>query len=155
MTKILFVCLGNIIRSPAGEEILRQKAKSRQNDAITVASCGVGDWHVGQLPHETMRRKAKERGYDLQSRAQTFHPLFFSEYDYILAADRTILEELLSQAPDEESKKKIFLITAFSKKFRDRDVPDPYFGDEQLFHHALDILEDSCDGLLEAMQEKE
>lgn len=145
---ILFVCLGNICRSPAAEEILRQMAKESPSLQLQVESCGLGEWHAGSLPDERMRQKAKERGLNLCSRARGFRFEFFSQFDYLLAADRKVLSSLTEAAPPEHVKK-IYLITALSKNYPHLDVPDPYHRGNQAFDEVLNILEDACQGWLE------
>lgn len=149
MTSVLFVCLGNICRSPAAEGILRHKA--RQNPLLAnlrVASCGVGDWHVGHLPNEKMRETSQLRGIVLTSRAQLFKPEFLDEFDYILAADREVLFDLHRHARDTAQKSKIHLMSVHSSLYPGEDIPDPYFGGQEGFELVFDMLEDCCDGLL-------
>lgn len=149
MKKIMFVCLGNICRSPAAEAILRHLLeKEGLKTTIEAESSGIGDWHIGHLPDERMRAAAKDRGYALNSRAKLFDKTYFDEFDYILAADHEIMEHLHRFAETPEHKAKIHLITAFGKSFRNQVIPDPYFGGESGFDHILDILEDACIGLL-------
>lgn len=149
MTAILFVCLGNICRSPAAEGVLRQlAAQDPQFAGLHIESCGLGDWHVGQLPDARMREFAKTRGLILSSRAQRFRPSFFERFDYILAADREVLNDLYQFARTPEQKAKIHLMTAFATSFKDEDVPDPYYSGDAGFELVLDMLEESCTGLI-------
>lgn len=152
-TSVLFVCLGNICRSPAGEGVLRHMAK-RQGVEIEVASCGLGDWHVGQLADDRMRRAANERGIVLAGRAQVFQEGFFDAFDYILAADRTVFEDLNRIAVKPSQKVKIYLMTAFSQSYHNQEVPDPYYGGSADFDFVLDIMQDACEGLLEEIKKK-
>lgn len=149
MTSILFVCLGNICRSPAAEGLLRHKAEplSEFKD-LHIESCGLGDWHVGQLPDPRMRDAIKNRGIILSSRAQRFRPSFLDRFDYILAADKEVLKDLYHFAHTSEHKAKIHLMTAFGITFKGEEVPDPYYGGDAGFELVLDMLEDACDGLL-------
>lgn len=151
MHSILFVCLGNICRSPAGEGVLR-KMSQEKNSEIHVESCGLGDWHTGNLPDERMRESAKKRGYILSSRAQRFKDEFFDRFDLILAADRKVLHELFKYADHPDHKSKIHLITHFSPCYQDQDVPDPYYQGEAGFEHVMDMIEDACEGLLESLK---
>lgn len=141
---ILFVCLGNICRSPAAEGILKHISKERSLD-LYVASCGLGEWHVGELPDRRMRQAAKNRGIILDSRAQSFKASFFEDFDYIMAADQEVLETLRSWT---KNTKKLHLITHFSNKYKGKDIPDPYYGDGAGFEHVLDMLEESCEALI-------
>lgn len=156
MKAIMFVCLGNICRSPAAEAILRHMAaQSGFEEELKVQSSGLGDWHIGQLPDERMRDTAKLRGLSLSSRAQQFKLPFFEEYDYILAADREVLHELQRHAAHPSHKAKIHLITAFSPTYRDQEVPDPYYQGDAAFDLVLDMLEDSCQGLLDHIKKNQ
>lgn len=144
---ILFVCLGNICRSPAAESILRHLAK-KENVDLHIESCGLGDWHEGCLPDERMREASKNRGFLLTSRAQKIQPDFFDRFDLIFVADQKIMNELYKFAPKPEHKAKMHYITHFSTAFRGAEVPDPYYEGEAGFEHVLDILEDSCEGII-------
>lgn len=155
MPSIMFVCLGNICRSPAAEGILRHLAeKNKDIHNIHVRSCGVGSWHIGQLPDERMRDIAKRRGIILSSRAQQFHRDHFEEFDYILVVDHGVLNTLYQYAETPEHKAKIHLITAFSTSYQDEEIPDPFYSGEAAFDLVLDMLEDSCQGLLEHLKKK-
>lgn len=150
MFSVLFVCLGNICRSPAGEGILLSMAAKRGlGGDVEVESCGTGAWHVGELPDERMRKAALNRGLDLQSRGQQFERNFFDRFDYVLAADRVVFQDLCDLAGVKSKKDKVYLMTHFSKRFKGEDVPDPYFGDGEGFDEVLDMLEESCEGLLD------
>jgi protein-tyrosine phosphatase len=150
MISILFVCLGNICRSPAAEGVLIHLAKQNNPPMdIYVESCGLGSWHKGQLPDERMRIAAKARGIVLTSRAQPFHPDFFEKFDYILAADNSVMYELHKWAKIPEHKAKIHLITRFSPSYYNQEVPDPYYYGQAHFEQVLDMLEDSCRGILD------
>jgi protein-tyrosine phosphatase len=147
MKSILFVCLGNICRSPAGEAILKELAK-KKGITLRIESCGLGEWYVGQLPDHRMRQAASDRGFILASRAQQFTPSFFDQFDLILALDREILNDLYKYAESVEQKAKIQLATAFSSSYKDQDVPDPYYGGRADFDLVLDMLEDICEEIL-------
>lgn len=149
MVAILFVCLGNICRSPAAQGIFEnQTSKDPAFSDIHVESCGMGDWHVGQLPDPRIRVAAKNRGVILASRAQLFDPSFLERFDYILAADHEVLRDLYRFAMSPEHKAKIHLMTVFSNLYKDQEIPDPYYGGDMGFELVLDMLEDSCQGLL-------
>ncbi len=150
---ILFVCLGNICRSPCAEGVLLQKAKEAVPPInLSVASCGLGDWHAGQLPDERMRKTAEYRGITLVSRAQGFKPEFFENFDYILAADNSVMIQLHRWALEPEHKGKIHLLTKYSKTFNGEEIPDPYYGDQGEFEHVMDMIEEACSGLLEHLR---
>lgn len=150
MTAVLFVCLGNICRSPAAEAILRHMAnKDNIAQDLHIRSCGLGSWHTGQMPDARMQEVAKRRGFIMSSRAQQFQSEFFDRFDFILVADHEVLNVLYRYAIKPEHKSKLHLITAFSSSYKDEEIPDPYYGSEPSFELVLDMLEDSCEGLLE------
>lgn len=153
MIRVLFVCLGNICRSPAAEAIFHNLVvkENLSNDVIAV-SCGIGDWFLGQMPDPRMREAASERGLALTTKAKPFLVNYLDEFDYILAADRSILEFLHSQAKIPEHKAKIHLMTAFGTAFRGVSIGDPFYKEELAFQHMLDILEDACEGLLKEVR---
>lgn len=156
MKAVMFVCLGNICRSPAAEGILRHMASEKGlGSELHIKSCGIGDWHIGQLPDERMRDTAKLRGIDLSSRAQQFKPDFFEEFDFILAADHEVLRDLYHYAGTPSHKAKIHLITAFSSTYKDQEIPDPYYQGDAAFDLVLDMIEDSCEGLLAYISSQE
>lgn len=154
MVKIIFVCLGNICRSPAAEGVLKQMAEDEGLD-VHVESCGIGDWHIGALPDSRIRAAAKARGIVLSSRAQKFQEEHLNSFDYILAADHEVLEHLHYFAKTPQQKAKVHLITAFSKAFHDESIPDPYYGGDAGFEHILDILEDACAGLIQEIKKSQ
>jgi protein-tyrosine phosphatase len=148
MTKIMFVCLGNICRSPAAEAILKQMVDQDENlEHVEVDSCGMGDWYRGKSADERMREAAKLRGYDLAGRAKQFLPAYFEECDLILAADHEVLTMLHSHATELEKKSKIHLMTNWSENYKNQEVPDPYYYGVSAFDMVLDIIEDACEGL--------
>ncbi len=154
MVEVLFVCLGNICRSPAAEGMLRHvAAKDPLANKINVKSCGLGSWHVGQLPDARMQEVAKRRGLILSSRAQQFRSDFFDRYDYILVADKEVMNVLYQYAATPEHKAKLHLITVYSSCYQGQEIPDPYYGGEAGFEMVLDMLEDSCEGLLEHIRQ--
>lgn len=150
MTSVLFVCLGNICRSPAAEGVLRHMALNEPKmQNLYVRSCGLGSWHAGQLPDIRMQEAAKRRGLVLTSQAQEFQLEFFDRFDYILVADHKVINVLYQYAKSPEHKAKLHLITAFSKSYLNQEIPDPFYGGEPMFELVLDMLEDACEGLIE------
>lgn len=148
MPSVLFVCLGNICRSPAAEGMLKKMAKEAGVEDLIVESRGLGDWHEGQLPDERMRTAACERGIVLSMRAKQIQFSDFEEYDYLFAASQPVLTELLQYAKTPKQKLKVKLITVYSKSYPEQDIPDPYYRDAADFELVLDMLEDSCRGIL-------
>ena len=154
ISSILFVCLGNICRSPAAEGLLKHMLKEEPKlHHLHVESCGLGNWHVGQLPDERMRDAAKLRSVVLSSRAQQFDLSFLDRFDLILAADHEILNELYRHAKSPKHKAKIRLITAFSKCYPNENIGDPFYQGDAAFERILDIIEDSCEGLIAYLKE--
>lgn len=149
MVSVLFVCLGNICRSPAAEAMLRDlHMKQGEPYGLYIESCGLGDWHVGRLPVEEMRQAAAKRNVMLSSRAQQFTPGFFERFDYILAADQPVLQELYRIAKSPEQKAKVHLMTEYSTGYFREEIPDPYAQANMAFELVLDMLEDACVGIL-------
>ena len=147
MKSVLFVCLGNICRSPAAEGILKHMAQ-KENFELHIESCGLGDWHQGHLPDERMREATQNRGITLHSRAQKIQPEFFDTFDLIFVADNKVMKELYKYAVLPDHKNKLHLITHFSGSYRNEEIPDPYYEGEAAFERVLDMLEDSCSGIL-------
>jgi protein-tyrosine phosphatase len=142
---ILFVCTGNICRSPTAEGVFRSLAEKAGLD-LRIESAGLGDWHVGQPPDERAQHHAKGRGYDLSAqRARQVRLRDFDDFDLILAMDRGHLRALERMAPPKH-RAKIRLFAA------DRDVPDPYYGGADGFEQVLDLVEDQCASLLEELK---
>jgi protein-tyrosine phosphatase len=151
MPSVLFVCLGNICRSPAAEGILRHLGEKVAMSDLHVESCAVGDWYTGSLPDPRMQKVAKGRGYSLTSRARPFDPSFFETFDYILAADDDVLEQLHDRAKSPAHRAKIYLMTHFSTVYHNQPVPDPYYKGGDGFEQVMDMLEESCEALLKAI----
>jgi protein-tyrosine phosphatase len=142
---ILFVCTGNICRSPTAEGVFRSLAEKAGLD-LRIESAGLGDWHVGLPPDERAQHHAKGRGDDLSAqRARQVRLRDFEDFDLILAMDRGHLRALERMAPPKH-RAKIRLFAA------DRDVPDPYYGGADGFEQVLDLVEDQCASLLEGLK---
>lgn len=153
-TRILFVCLGNICRSPAAEGILKHLVAQDPSLRISATSCGIGDWHIGQGPDWRMREAASARGIALCGRAQQFQQPFFDQYDYILASDKEVLRDLYHYAETPEQKSKISLMTQFSRNYKGQEIPDPYYRGRGEFDLVLDMLQDCCEGLLDHIRKE-
>ncbi|MEW6062034.1 MAG: low molecular weight protein-tyrosine-phosphatase [Bacteroidota bacterium] len=144
--KILFVCLGNICRSPAAEGVMRKKTEKLP---IEIDSAGTADYHIGELPDPRMRSHASKRGYTLNHRARQFDPENdFDRFDLILAMDKSNWRELQRMDRKKQYIHKLKMMTDFCSKFNVDEVPDPYYDGPEAFEYVLDILEDACDGLL-------
>lgn len=149
--RLLFICLGNICRSPAAEGVMKAKVHAAKlDDMFYIDSAGIGDWHVGQLPDSRMRERGARRGYRLDSRARQIRQSDFADFDLLLVMDRENYRIVTSKAPDEESRQKVRMFTDYLQEHKNTDiVPDPYYGDLSDFDYALDLIEDACEGLLE------
>lgn len=147
---VLLVCMGNICRSPTAEGVLREKARQAGLEArLRIDSAGTHDYHVGSPPDPRARQAALGRGYDLSAlRGRQVADEDFQRFDYILAMDRDNLANLLARCPA-ELRHKVRLFLSFSRRFADREVPDPYYGGSRGFEEVLDMVEDAVEGLLE------
>ena len=153
--KILFVCLGNICRSPSAEAVFTsQVEKAGLAKKYVIDSAGTGGWHVGKPADSRMKKHAGDRGYNLASIGRQFDPESdFDNYDLIIAMDDENVQTLKGLARNTDDLNKIHKMTDFSKEWRYTEVPDPYYGGEDGFELVLDLLEDACEGLLEATKD--
>ena len=152
--KILFVCLGNICRSPAAEGIFKQKIKDRDlENLFVVDSAGTGGWHVGNLADRRMRETALSRGIELTSRSRKIDHNDLYEFDHILVMDKDNLNAVKSLIKDHTYpiNSKIKLILSYSKKLQLDEVPDPYYGGQNGFESVLDLLDDAIDELIDSL----
>jgi protein-tyrosine phosphatase len=151
--RILFVCSGNICRSPSAEAVFKAKVENEGLYTIfDIDSAGTGPWHAGEPADSRMKRHAKKRGYNLTSLARQFKPeKDFDRFDFIIAMDDENVEDLKVVARDEKDLAKISKMTDYSKAYNYNIVPDPYYGGDEGFELVLDLLEDASDGLLEAV----
>ena len=152
--KILFVCLGNICRSPAAEGIFKKKIKDRElENLFVVDSAGTGGWHVGNLADRRMREAALSRGIELTSRSRKIDHNDLYEFDHILVMDKDNLNAVKSLIKDNTYpiNSKIKLILSYSKKSQLDEVPDPYYGGQKGFENVLDLLDDAIDELIDSL----
>ena len=155
-TKVLFICLGNICRSPAADGVMHHLVEQQGlSDLFEIDSAGIGNWHVGDLPDRRMRQCGQLRGYRFDHRARQIHTDDFAQFDYIIGMDHenmTALQHLKSQAANRGEDRATLLCLAdfLSAKYKGQaTVPDPYYGSQKDFEFALDLIEDACAGLLE------
>jgi len=148
-TKVLFVCMGNICRSPTAEGVFRDKMrKTGMEKQIEIDSAGTHDYHAGSAPDARAQKAAQEHGYDLSKlRGRQVSDQDFAVFDYVLAMDRDNLNNLLRRCPP-QYKHKVKLYLAFSRRFPNLNVPDPYYGGNKGFKQVLEMVEDAADGLL-------
>jgi protein-tyrosine phosphatase len=147
--KILFVCLGNICRSPAAEGIME---KMSEGLSLEIDSAGTAGYHIGALPDARMRSHASKRGYPLNSRSRKFNPAVdFDKFDMIIAMDKENLRDLQSMDKEKQYQEKLSLMTDYCQKITADEVPDPYYGGPEGFEYVIDILEDACGGLLKEL----
>ena len=152
--KILFVCLGNICRSPAAEGVFKQKLKERDLEKLFVVdSAGTGGWHVGNLPDPRMLKTALSRGIELNSRSRKIEESDLYEFDHILVMDNDNLDAVKSLIKDHKNpvNSKIKLILSYSKNSQLKEVPDPYYGGQNGFDKVIDLLDDAMDGLIDSL----
>ncbi len=148
---ILFVCLGNICRSPAAEGIMQKEIlRNGLTDSISVDSAGTYGGHAGELPDPRMRAAASHRGYDLTHRSRQIQTDDFDSADMIVVMDDTNYERVHRLAPSPEAARKIFRMSEFfPSRFADRTyVPDPYYEGADGFELVLDMLEGSCRNII-------
>jgi len=159
MTRILFVCLGNICRSPTAEGVMRRLVERQGlQDQIEIDSAGTGGWHVGEHADPRARAAARSRGITLDSVARQVTPGDFERFDLIVAMDSSNMSNLERIAPDEQEREKIHLLREWDPDHglrargpanaRDLDVPDPYYDGARGFETVLDQVEAACEGLL-------
>jgi protein-tyrosine phosphatase len=153
MQKVLFVCLGNICRSPMAEGIFIDLIeKSGLSKSVEIDSAGTASYHIGELPDHRMRDTARKNGIELVRTARQFVASDFSEFDYILAMDSSNLNDMLSLKPDGQTKAQVFLMREFDELEKGASVPDPYYGGLNGFDEVYDILLRSNTAFLEFMQ---
>ena len=151
---VLFVCLGNICRSPAAEAIFIDLIhKRRFSNSFIVDSAGTGNWHIGKKADNRMRIAAHKRGIEILSRARQINSKDFEIFNYIITMDDSNFEHIM----DFKSRKSLSDFSSINKLqnfrsvFEETEVPDPYFGGDEGFEHVLDILEDSVSGFLDTI----
>lgn len=156
MTKpsILFVCMGNICRSPTAEGIFRDKVRQAGlAEQVEIDSAGTHDYHIGKPPDSRAQEAASKRGYDLSDlRGRQVNAADFEKFDYILAMDQDNLTLLNQQCPP-HLQHKVRRMLSFSTHYPNLDVPDPYYGGRSGFDHVLDMLEDAVEGLIQDIQQ--
>lgn len=153
--RLLFVCLGNICRSPSAENIMNhlieQAGLSHQ---IICDSAGTSSYHIGSSPDRRMSSAAAHRGISLKGQARQFEIADFEQFDLILAMDYDNYQDILSLDRRKKYREKVRLMCDFASHHKDREVPDPYYGGEEGFNRVINLLLDACSGLLEEVKHK-
>ena len=154
MIKVLFVCMGNICRSPTAEGVFRTLSeRAGLGGRIDIDSAGTHGYHIGASPDPRTQKAAAMRGYDLSKlRARRVREADFLRFDHILAMDRDNLASLRQACPTEE-RHRLGLMLDFGNS-GERDVPDPYYGGPEGFERVLDLIEDAAAGLVETLRER-
>jgi low molecular weight protein-tyrosine phosphatase len=154
--RILFVCMGNICRSPTAEAIMRGLLRGEGlEQAIAIDSAGTGGWHAGDPPDARAVAAARSRDVVVEGAAREVTAEDFERFDLVLAMDRENERDLLARAPDDEARGKVRLLREFDAAAvaaGDLDVPDPYYGGPHGFDRVLDLVEAACRGLLDEVR---
>lgn len=153
---VLFICLGNICRSPAAEGIMKSLVeKEGMSDDFFIDSAAIGSWHIGQLPDSRMRKCGAEHGYRFDSHARQFQKSDFLHFDLIVVMDNENYRAITSMASSQADKDKVVRIADYLTHHREyTTVPDPYYGDYSDFELVIELLEDACQGLLDSIKEQ-
>ena len=153
---VLFICLGNICRSPAAQAVMQRMVDERGlTDRFFIDSAGIGGWHIGDLPDKRMRVHARPRGYELTHRARKVRSADFEDFDLIVGMDAANVDDLCSMAATIEQQDKVVMMGDYIRQYPNYDyVPDPYYEGSEGFELVLDLLEDACDNLLNRIIEQ-
>ncbi len=156
MIRVLFVCLGNICRSPLAEAIFNHKIKENSlAHKFKSDSCGTSDYHIGELPDERTIQCAIQRGITIAHRGRQINRVDIREYDYILAMDhsnKSNIEKLIKRYG--LSHDQVYLVREFQPNAEELEVPDPYYGDAKCFEYVYQVLDDSINHFLEYLKEE-
>ncbi len=153
MLNILFVCMGNICRSPSAEAVMNKIINDEKlSDKIKCDSAGTIDYHEGEPADSRMKKHASKRGYALTSIARQFKRNDFEKFDYIVVMDRENYSDIIAKDQDGKYTNKVSIMTDYCTKHNANEVPDPYYGGAEGFEKVLDLLEDACKGLLNKIE---
>ena len=153
---VLFICLGNICRSPAAQAVMQRMVDERGlTDRFFIDSAGIVGWHIGDLPDKRMRVHARPRGYELTHRARKVRSADFEEFDLIVGMDAANVDDLCSMTATIEQQDKVVMMGDYIRQYPNYDyVPDPYYEGSEGLELVLDLLEDACDNLLNRIIEQ-
>ena len=153
---VLFVCLGNICRSPAAQAVLQRMVDERGlSECFYIDSAGIGGWHIGDLPDKRMRVHARPRGYELTHHARRVQNSDFEDFDLIVGMDASNVDDLRHMAFTLEQQDKVVMMGDYIRHYPNYDhVPDPYYEGSEGFELVLNLLEDACENLLDRILEQ-
>lgn len=153
--KVLFVCLGNICRSPLAEGIFKQlAADAGLKEQFLIDSCGTSQYHIGALPHELSREVATLHGFELTHKARQLSPKDYQTFDYVLAMDSHNLHNMRLVSGFHKNQSKIFLMRHFDNEQSEKAVSDPYGGDINDFEECYQVLLESCTNLFSHIRQE-
>ena len=154
MKKVLFVCLGNICRSPAAHGVFQSLInKNGLKEQLSVDSAGTSNAHVGHKPDKRMKAAALKRGVELEMKARQFSRSDFEDFDQIVVMDQSNYEACKAIALKREHLEKLVLMSDFTPSFTQKDVPDPYYGEGDGFELVLDMVSEGCENLLNSLKD--
>lgn len=153
MVKVLFICLGNICRSPAAHGVFEHFVEEEGlTDKIFVDSAGTSGFHRGEMADARMIEHAGRRGFELRSLSRKLVAKDYDEFDYLIVMDNSNHKNTLALARSSEDEEKVLKMVDFCPSFSDKEVPDPYYGGEAGFEHVLDLVEEGSRKLLEKIK---
>ncbi len=151
--KLLFVCLGNICRSPSAENIMNHLIKEAGLEAqIYCDSAGTSGYHVGEKPDRRMTMAANARGIEMKGRSRQFDRYDLEEFDLVLAMDRSNYQGIVALDTAGKYEHKVKMMCSYCREHSDQEVPDPYYGGADGFDYVIRLLMDACEGLLEEVK---
>jgi protein-tyrosine phosphatase len=153
-TKLLFVCLGNICRSPAAENIMNHLVQNAGMAAgeVICDSAGTNSYHIGNPPDRRMQAAGKERSIPMVGKARSFTAADFEKFDLILAMDKANYQDIRSLDPQGKYAAKVQMMCTYASQHSEQEVPDPYYGGDAGFTQVIDLLLDACGGLLASIE---